>query len=154
MLRIQPPTRTSLSRYFSRSVKSSFTVVNCMIFLLLRSAIAPADPKRSMPPAAHRRLMSVYRILGGDSRGRGRKSGLFHELFMSRSNLCNLIILSLTSFLVNRSRKKTQTSPISLYKAFFQRYSLYRVNTDWLCPETHTVPAKRHCHKSSPSFLS
>lgn len=83
-----------------------------------------------------------------------QRPGLFHELFMSRSNLCNLVIFSLTSFLVNRSRKKTQTSPLSLYKAFFQRYSLYRVNTDWLCPETHTVPAKRHCHKSSPSFLS
>ena len=31
MLRIQPPTVISLSKYFSRSLKSSLTVVNCMI---------------------------------------------------------------------------------------------------------------------------
>ena len=67
---------------------------------------------------------------------------------------CILAITSLILFLIHWSCKKAQINSISLYRTFFQRYSFYIVNRDWLCLETHTVPAKRHCHKSSPSFLS
>ena len=81
-------------------------------------------------------------------------AGLFHELSTSIATFYTLVITSLISFLINWSCKKAQTIPLSLYKTSFQRYSLYIVNTDWLCLETHTVPAGRHCHKSSPSFLS
>ena len=66
---------------------------------------------------------------------------------------CILAITSLILFLIHWSCKKAQINSISLYRTFFQRYSFYIVNRDWLCLETHTVPARRHCHKSNPSFL-
>ena len=84
---------------------------------------------------------------------RNLSSGFFHELFMSSTTFYNLNYIPI-SFLVSWLRKKTQTISLSLYKTFFQGYSLYIVNTDWLCLEIHTVLARWHCHKSSPSFLS
>lgn len=93
--------------------------------------------------------------------GNKRKSSLFLKLqgcFMNYPwadlTYCILPITSLILFLIHWSCKKAQINSISLYRTFFQRYSFYIVNRDWLCLETHTVPAKRHCHKSSPSFLS
>ena len=83
-----------------------------------------------------------------------RIQGCFMNYPWSDLTYCILAITSLILFLIHWSCKKAQINSISLYRTFFQRYSFYIVNRDWLCLETHTVPAKRHCHKSSPSFLS
>ena len=82
------------------------------------------------------------------------KQGCFMNYPWADLTYCILAITSLILFLIHWSCKKAQINSISLYRTFFQRYSFYIVNRDWLCLETHTVPAKRHCHKSSPSFLS
>ena len=95
-----------------------------------------------------------YHIFLQKSIGYRNNPGLFHELSTSIATFYTPVIPSLVAFLINSSYKKPQTISLSLYKTFFQRYSLYIVNTNWLCLETHTVPAGRHCHKSSPSFLS
>lgn len=83
-----------------------------------------------------------------------RIQGCFMNYPWADLTYCILAITSLILFLIHWSCKKAQINSISLYRTFFQRYSFYIVNRDWLCLETHTVPAKRHCHKSSPSFLS
>ena len=82
------------------------------------------------------------------------EQGCFMNYPWADLTYCILAITSLILFLIHWSCKKAQINSISLYRTFFQRYSFYIVNRDWLCLETHTVPAKRHCHKSSPSFLS
>lgn len=82
------------------------------------------------------------------------RQGCFMNYPWADLTYCILAITSLILFLIHWSCKKAQINSISLYRTFFQRYSFYIVNRDWLCLETHTVPAKRHCHKSSPSFLS
>ena len=86
--------------------------------------------------------------------GLARIQGCFMNYPWADLTYCILAITSLILFLIHWSCKKAQINSISLYRTFFQRYSFYIVNRDWLCLETHTVPAKRHCHKSSPSFLS
>ena len=83
-----------------------------------------------------------------------KMQGCFMNYPWADLTYCILAITSLILFLIHWSCKKAQINSISLYRTFFQRYSFYIVNRDWLCLETHTVPAKRHCHKSSPSFLS
>ena len=83
-----------------------------------------------------------------------RIQGCFMNYPWADLTYCIFAITSLILFLIHWSCKKAQINSISLYRTFFQRYSFYIVNRDWLCLETHTVPAKRHCHKSSPSFLS
>ena len=83
-----------------------------------------------------------------------KSQGCFMNYPWADLTYCILAITSLILFLIHWSCKKAQINSISLYRTFFQRYSFYIVNRDWLCLETHTVPAKRHCHKSSPSFLS
>lgn len=83
-----------------------------------------------------------------------KTQGCFMNYPWADLTYCILAITSLILFLIHWSCKKAQINSISLYRTFFQRYSFYIVNRDWLCLETHTVPAKRHCHKSSPSFLS
>lgn len=88
------------------------------------------------------------------SRGSQVTQGCFMNYPWADLTYCILAITSLILFLIHWSCKKAQINSISLYRTFFQRYSFYIVNRDWLCLETHTVPAKRHCHKSSPSFLS
>ncbi|CUP61080.1 NYN domain [Dorea longicatena] len=85
---------------------------------------------------------------------KGQIQGCFMNYPWADLTYCILAITSLILFLIHWSCKKAQINSISLYRTFFQRYSFYIVNRDWLCLETHTVPAKRHCHKSSPSFLS
>ena len=91
----------------------------------------------------------IYNATGGNS-----TQGCFMNYPWADLTYCILAITSLILFLIHWSCKKAQINSISLYRTFFQRYSFYIVNRDWLCLETHTVPAKRHCHKSSPSFLS
>ena len=80
-------------------------------------------------PPCRREILRIERILvyhmsAGFASTFCDSPGLFHELFMSRSNLCNLVILSLTSFLVNRSRKKRKL-PLYPFTRLFFRGILY-----------------------------
>ena len=99
-------------------------------------------------------LDSLTQVDLGFQDGFSQHQGCFMNYPWADLTYCILAITSLILFLIHWSCKKAQINSISLYRTFFQRYSFYIVNRDWLCLETHTVPAKRHCHKSSPSFLS
>lgn len=100
-------------------------------------------------------LQAYYNLLNNQIQSHVlTRQGCFMNYPWADLTYCILAITSLILFLIHWSCKKAQINSISLYRTFFQRYSFYIVNRDWLCLETHTVPAKRHCHKSSPSFLS
>lgn len=99
-----------------------------------------------------------YMLLSyGNSFLQERKTGLFHELFL---DISNLYILSLRIIFKPFTKihliicKKDAKFPSPFLQVFFQRYSLYKINTGWLCLGIHTFLASWHHHKNSPSFLS
>ena len=108
----------------------------------------------SFPSCSNNIFCKLYHVCFCVSMNAYHRQGCFMNYPWADLTYCILAITSLILFLIHWSCKKAQINSISLYRTFFQRYSFYIVNRDWLCLETHTVPAKRHCHKSSPSFLS
>ena len=117
------------------------------------SKLSYEDNKKGIPNPGSTTIY-YYATNGTESTIGTMTQGCFMNYPWADLTYCILAITSLILFLIHWSCKKAQINSISLYRTFFQRYSFYIVNRDWLCLETHTVPAKRHCHKSSPSFLS